>query len=262
MFNWFHNYYPQSILLQIGGLKIYWYGLLITLAVFICLGLVLKLAKKRNFNPTQIFDLYFYLIFFGLIGARVWHVLFYNFDYFRIFPLEIFKVWQGGLAIQGAIVAGLIVIYFYAKKHVWNFWQTADLLALVLPLGQAIGRVGNYFNQELYGLPCQKTWCIPIADFPGQYFHPVFLYESIFCFLLFVLCFLLFQFKKMASGTIALFYLSGYSAIRFFTEFLRTDVVGDYLGLNWVQWLCLGIIATSLVLLFYLRSCQNKKSSL
>ena len=257
MLNWLHTFNPQPVLWQVGSVRIYWYGLLITLAGFICLGLGFKLAKKRKFNSAPGFDLYFYLIFFGIIGARIWHVLFYSFDYFRIFPLEVFKVWQGGLAIQGAIAAGLIVVYFYAKKRTWNFWQTADLLAVALPLGQAIGRWGNYFNQELYGLPCQKAWCIPVADFPGQYFQPVFLYESILNLSLFLVLWSVARSKINANGLVALLYLIGYSIIRFFMEFLRTDAGGGGGGLNWVQWLGLVIIITGITLIYKKERFKN-----
>lgn len=241
---WLHNYTPQSILLTLGPVKIHWYGLLMAVAVFVCLRLAIKLAKFRNLDQNHIFNLSFYLIIFGIIGARVWHVLFYNFSYFLNHPFDIVKLWQGGLAVHGSMAAGALVTYFYAKKHHLNFWRLADLLAVVLPLGQAIGRWGNYFNQELFGKSCDFNWCIPIGRGASQYFHPVFLYESILNLILFVGLFVIYRSKKAMTGVTTFVYLIGYSVIRFFMEFLRLDVSQTYLGLKWVQWLCLLIIVS------------------
>ncbi len=248
MFNFLHSFLPSPILLDLGIIKIHWYGLLIAAAVFFCLWLALRLSKKALLPEDHIFNLAFYLVLFGLIGARLWHALFYNFSYFSAQPLDIFKVWQGGLAIHGAILAGLITLIVYCRKHHLFFWGVSDILAVVLPLGQAIGRVGNYFNQELFGLPCNYQWCIPItpANRPDQYlgfayFQPVFLYESLLDFILFAVLLGLFKFKKIIPGQLTLFYLGGYAVIRFFTEFWRWDSARPGI-LSWVQWLCLVVM--------------------
>jgi len=118
MSNFLHNFSPAPILWQFGLLKIYWYGLVVSLAILICAGLALKLFKKLNLNQSIFMDLVFYLVIFGLIGARAWHVVFYNFDYFFASPVEIFKLWRGGLAIQGGLAGGLATIYFFSKKRI------------------------------------------------------------------------------------------------------------------------------------------------
>lgn len=254
MFNWLHTYSPQPIFLDLGIIKVYWYGLLISLATAVCLIILFRLNKSKKEIQSHLGNLFFYLIIFGLLGGRLWHILFYNLPYFLENPLAIFKIWQGGLAISGAIFGGALTVYFYCRRHQLPFWQYADLLAMVLPLGQAIGRLGNYFNQELFGLPCNFSWCIPIAAanrlpayFSNQYFHPVFLYEAILCFLLFVFCLFLFKYKKTAPGSITLIYLLGYSLIRFFMEFLRLDITTTWpFGLKWTQWLALGIMIISI----------------
>ena len=251
MFSFLHNFSPSPLLLDLGLIKIHWYGLLIAAAVFFCLWLALKLAKRALLLPDHLFNLAFYLVIFGLLGARLWHVIFYNFDYFSANPLDIIKIWQGGLAIHGAILAGLITLLIYCRRHKLSFWRVADVLAIVLPLGQAIGRWGNYFNQELFGRPCDYQWCIPInpVNRPDQYlnstyFHPVFLYESLLDLILFSFLLGLFMRQKITAGLITLFYLGGYAVIRFITEFWRLD--SSRFGVfSWVQWLCLFIIITA-----------------
>lgn len=252
MFNFLHSFSPSPILLDLVLIKIHWYGLLVGAAVFFCLWLALKLAKRVPLAPDHIFNLAFYLVIFGLIGARLWHVVFYNFNYFLANPADIIKVWQGGLAIHGAIAAGLLTLLVYCRRHQLSFWLVAGMLAVVLPLGQAIGRVGNYFNQELFGRPCAYQWCIPInpANRPDQYvnfthFQPVFLYESLLNLALFIMLFFVWR-RKVQSGFVALLYLGGYSIIRFITEFWRLDSA-VWQGLTWVQWLCLGVLTSVLI---------------
>ncbi|HLC64234.1 MAG TPA: prolipoprotein diacylglyceryl transferase [Patescibacteria group bacterium] len=248
MLNFLHSFLPSPILLEAGPFKVYWYGLIMALAFFICFLVLLKLSRRQGLEKNQAIDLTFYLIVFGLVGARLWHVIFYNPSYFWAYPLEIVKVWHGGLAVHGSLLAGLLVIYCFSKKKRISFWRWSDLLAIVLPLGQAIGRWGNYFNQELYGLRCDYAWCMPIQGQPG-YHHPVFLYESLLNLSLFALLLILFKTRKSVSGTPTFIYLIGYSIIRFLMEFLRLDISGVYLGLNWLQWLCLAVIIVAAYLL-------------
>ena len=228
-------------MLDPGFVKVHWYGLIMAAAFFVCL---LVLAKLSRLNKSQLVDLAFWLIIFGLAGARIWHILFYNLSYFLARPVELVKIWNGGLAIHGAIAAGFPVIYFFSRKRQLNFFKLADSLAVVLPLGQAIGRWGNYFNQELYGRACDFSWCLPIANQPG-YHHPVFLYESLLNLILFVLLLFWFRLGRLPWGALTALYLLGYSIIRFFMEFLRLDIASSFWGLNWLQWLCLALTAVS-----------------
>ena len=244
MTSWLYNNLPQAILLDLGLLKIYWYGLFITLAIVVSVIVFLKLTKNQQQVQTHFWNLFIYLIIFGLIGARFYHIIFYNLNYFISQPIEILMLWHGGLAIHGAIIAGLLVIYLYTKKHQLLFWIYTDLLTLVLPLGQAIGRWGNYFNQELYGKSCDFDWCIPIQN-QLEHFHPVFLYESFLNLILFLVLLIIFKSKKLSAGLITCGYLIGYSIMRFFMEFLRLDVSQTIGGLKWVQWLCLVVIVVS-----------------
>jgi hypothetical protein len=109
--------------------------------------------KKSIISANQFEDLIFYTVIFALIGARFGHVVFFNFDYYLHNPVNIIKVWHGGLSIQGALLFGILTVFWWAQKHHKDFWKLTDGIVLVVPLGQAIGRWGNYFNQELFGRP-------------------------------------------------------------------------------------------------------------
>ncbi|MDO8668977.1 MAG: prolipoprotein diacylglyceryl transferase [Candidatus Buchananbacteria bacterium] len=228
--NFLHFYQPNPIFLNLGFIQIRWYGVFVSLAILACLFLALKLAKKQNISSDQIYDLAIWLVVGGVVGARLYEVFVINWFYYAGNLWAIFKIWQGGLAIHGALIGGAIAVVFWSKKNKHDFWQLADLIAVVMPLGQAIGRWGNYFNQELFGRP--TTWPVglsiaennrPLGLENYSYFQPVFLYESVLN--LFLFFGLLFVFKKLNSskGTVAVLYLLGYSVIRFFMEFVRLD---------------------------------------
>ena len=252
-----------------------------------------KVAKKYNIEREKIFDLGVYLIVFGLLGARIYY-LFLEYNYFLANPLAIFKVWEGGLAIHGAIIGGLLAGFFYTKKNKINFFLTADIIALSLALGQAIGRWGNYFNGELYGFPTDKPWGIPIQIFYGgyekygsaSYFHPAFLYESTLNLLNFF--FLLFLHKKRLStikesqkgidwihhppaggggkiqklflqkGNIFLIYLLNYSVIRFIMEFIRIDETAMIFGFRAPQLLSV-LLFIFIVLVLKIRITEKEQ---
>lgn len=252
MINYFHNHLPSEIFLNLGIVKIYYYGLIFALAFLIGYFLVTRLARQQKIPAKFFFNLIFCTIIFGVIGARIYYILFYNFTYFYSYPLEIIKIWQGGIALNGAIIAGILTIYFYTKKYHLNFWIYSDIFAVTFSLIQAIGRWGNYFNQELYGKPTDLPWGIPI-DYNHrlmvyenfQYFHPTFFYESVLNLLLFLVLILLFYKKKLAPGILTLLYLISYSLIRFFMEFIRIDPAITIFGIRLPQIICLLIIITS-----------------
>jgi len=265
MFFWVHDFSPQPVLLDFGVIKIYWYGLLVVLAILAGILFANSLVKKRGLNTEHLFNLFFYLVIFGIIGARIYHVIFYNFDYFINQPLNILKFWEGGLAIHGAIIAGIFVIVIYCQKHRLEIFKYLDIMAVVLPLGQAIGRWGNFFNQELFGKPCDSNWCIFIEPLnrPSMYqtyhhFMPLFLFEFVLNIILFIILFAGYQSKKWPLGAATYLYLIGYSIIRFFMEFYRLDVDMTVFGLKWVQWLCLSVI---IIFGCRLLSSRNKQVS-
>ncbi|NCF75392.1 MAG: prolipoprotein diacylglyceryl transferase [Xanthomonadaceae bacterium] len=251
-----HTYHPSPIIFSLGYFQFYWYGFFISLSIVIGIIIGEKLAKKYKIEQQRIFDLAIYIIIFGLLGARIYHILM-ELNYYIQHPLDVFKFWQGGLAIHGAIIGGIIAGYFYSKKYKMSFWLNADIIAVSLALGQAIGRWGNYFNQELFGFPTNLPWGIPIDSFNRlfspyknfEYFHPAFLYESILNFLNFL--FLLFLHKKkiannhlvgrqaktkiLSDGNIFLIYILNYSLIRFVMEFIRSDETALIFGFRFPQ---------------------------
>ncbi len=271
MINWLHTFNPQAILLSFGHLHIYWYGLFMVLGIITALGVSLKLARYYKVANETIFDLSFWLIISSLLGARLYDV-FLNFSYYLNSPLEILKIWRGGLAIHGAIIAGLITVYFFSKKQKISFWKLTAIITPGLALGQAIGRWGNYFNQELFGLPTTKPWGIPIsllnrpADYvTSRFFQPTFLYESLGCLLIFIVLIginrLLIKKNLLNRRHFILltsFYMILYSILRFFLEFIKIDATPTLFGLRWPQIVSLLIVSVSVILLILNRH-DNKK---
>jgi len=183
--NFLHTFSPSPTLISFGPTHLYWYGFFIVLGVLSALTVAIYLARFHGIKTDTIIDLAVWLVIGGILGARIYAV-FLEWPYFSAHPLDILKIWQGGLAIHGAVIGGLIALWLFTKKYKHNFWQLAAIFATGLPLAQAIGRWGNYFNQELFGRPTTLTWGIPIdvASRPVEYisstyFHPTFLYELI-----------------------------------------------------------------------------------
>lgn len=255
-----HNFIPNPILFSFGPIHIYWYGFFIVCGMLATIFITIKLAKLFQINQEIIIDLAFWLILGGIIGARIYDVLL-ELPFYVAHPLNIFKVWQGGLAIHGAIFAGLGVIWYYAKKNKLNFFTLAALITPGLALAQAIGRWGNYFNQELFGLPTNLPWGIfinpanrPFAYYDWQYFQPTFLYESVGCFFIFIILFYIHYWLNKNKNRITNFnkyiiitYLTLYSILRFSLEFIRIDITPEFWGLRWPQWTSLMIIAICVV---------------
>ncbi len=140
----------NPIFLRIGNITIYWYSIFILLAIITACSIILFQAKKENISKKFIEDLFFYTIIFGLIGARIYYVIFEYQQYINN-PIDIFKVWEGGLAIHGGIIAGLITIIVLTKKHKISTLKITDMVVIGLIIGQAIGRWGNFMNGEAYG---------------------------------------------------------------------------------------------------------------
>lgn len=259
MFSWLHNFIPDPVLVNIWPANIYWYGLFVVSGIIAALYTTLYLAKKFLINKEIIWDLSFYLIVFGLIGARIYEV-FLEFPYYLNHPAQIIKVWEGGLAIHGAIIAGIFTIYYFSKKHQTNFWKLIAIIVPGLALGQAIGRYGNWFNQELFGLPTNLPWGIPITlenrplEFINQtFFHPTFFYESLGSLIIFaILLIIISRYSKLeikVAMQISALYLFLYSILRFILEFIKIDKTPIFLGWRWPQVISLLIIFSALIIL-------------
>jgi phosphatidylglycerol:prolipoprotein diacylglycerol transferase len=213
--------------ISLGFFQIRWYGLILAAAILVGYFMARKNSWKFGISPADIDDYAFWAVIIGVLGARFYYVIF-NYDYFSRHPGEIYKIWHGGLSIYGAILASLIFTYFYAQKKAYSFWQLFDLVALSLPLAQAIGRFGNFINQEAFGLPTNLPWKMYVAPMyrPSQFasadfFHPAFLYEAIVDVLVFAILYRLLG--RVKSGVLGLSYLVLYSFGRFFVESIRLD---------------------------------------
>jgi phosphatidylglycerol---prolipoprotein diacylglyceryl transferase len=261
MFSFFHTFLPSPLLVSFGPFHIYWYGLFVVLGILAALTVSLKLAKKFGLSPNKIFDLSFWMIISGIAGARIYHV-FLEWPYYSHNLINVLKIWQGGLAIHGGLIGGLLVLIYFCRKEKVNFWLMSAIFAPGIALGQAIGRWGNYFNQELFGKPTDLPWGIPIdimsrpvRFLSAEFFHPAFLYESLGDLaIFFILLFIIGKFlrKKWTDYKIIfLVYLIAYSILRFFMEFLRTDTTAYIFGFRWPQIFSLAIIIVSAIILFF-----------
>ena len=221
----------SRIAFSIFGFNIYWYSLCILIGMIIAYALISKEAKKHKINQDILSDLIFYTIIVGLVGARLYYVIF-NLDYYLSNPLEIFEVWNGGLAIHGGLIFGIIFIYIYSKKKNINFLRLLDIMAPAVLVAQALGRWGNFFNKEAHGgittLETLKNMHIPnfIIEgmyINGSYYYPTFLFESIGCIIGAIIIILIRKRKNIKLGVAASIYLIWYGILRFFIETLRTD---------------------------------------
>lgn len=266
MINFLHSYHPTPILFSFNPLTIYYYGLFIVLGILAAIAIILILAKHQQIKQSLIIDLAFWLILWGIVGARLYHI-FLELPFYLNNPLNIFKIWNGGLAIHGAIIAGIFVIYWFSKKHKLNFWQLSAIIAVSIPLAQAIGRWGNYFNQELFGKPTNLPWGIPIDQINKitqysnyTYFHPTFLYESIGDLMIFIILIILYfiLLKKQIINRqlpianyqlLVISYAILYSILRFFLEFLRIDTTPIIFNLRFPQFISLLIFFSAIIYL-------------
>lgn len=225
---------PGPELVQLGPFVLRWYGLLIACAVLIGLNLSSWLAQQRKLENGLISDLLPLLVLFSVIGARIYYVSFEWRNYSGNW-LRAFAVWEGGIAIHGALLAGTITLILFCRWRRQSFWTVLDVLVPSIALGQAIGRWGNFFNSEAFGVPTDLPWklFIPFASRPplyatSDYFHPTFLYESLWNLALFIGLMLLFQLgmrrpSDLPAGALSCLYLVGYSLGRVWIEGLRID---------------------------------------
>lgn len=249
---------------SIGNISVRWYSFLILVGIILAIFLAEKEAKKFKYDKDFIFDLAFWIIIFGIIGARLYYVIF-NFELYKNDLLGIFKVWNGGLAIHGGIIVGLITLLVYCKIKVVKPLRVTDIAVPSLIIAQAIGRWGNFFNGEAHGpvttLANLKELFIPqfIIDgmnIGGVYYHPTFLYESLWCVLGFIILLIVRKFyKSLKCGQLTCIYLMWYGAGRLVIESLRTDSL--MLGsLKVAQLVSIGMIVVGV--LFFLYLCFNR----
>lgn len=254
----------NRVAFTIFNINIYWYSLCILFGVVIAYFLITKEAKKHNINKDTISDLIFYTLIVGIIGARLYYVIF-NLGYYINNPSEIVSVWNGGLAIHGGIIFGIIFVYFFCKKKNLKFFKITDICAPALILAQGIGRWGNFFNSEAHGgittLETLKNIHIPkfIIEgmyIDGNYYYPTFLFESIWCIIGFIIIMIIRKRKNIKLGVQTGFYFIWYSIGRFFIEALRTDSLMIF-NLKMAQIVSVVGIIIGIILIIYSRKKEN-----
>jgi len=282
---------PGSQLINLGFISIKWYGLLIAISVLLGLNLSKKLARSRGIDPNFISEILPSLVLSSIIGARVYYVIFeyqqFSGDKFftTIKILNIYlnipsflAIWEGGIAIHGALLGGFLSIYLFCKSKKIPLKIFLDLLMPSVILGQSIGRWGNFFNNEAFGIPTNLPWklFIPLSNRPyifanSQYFHPTFLYESLWNLIIFTI--LIYIFNKQSKdnsitpGLITSLYLVTYSFGRFWIEGLRIDslCLGGFPpycegGLRVAQFISIFLFSSGLVWLYFLKFKFNKNN--
>lgn len=249
---------PDPIAFTAFGLEVRWYGVLIASALLIGLLIAIKRASKYGIDPDIILDFFLYMTPAIIVGARLYYVIF-SYDYYVAHPEEILATWHGGLAIHGGIIAGVIVAIILCRVKKISFFALADVVIPALPLGQAIGRWGNFINQEAYGSQTDLPWAITVNDAALGIIkvHPTFLYESVWNVLLFGFLFFYEDRIKKVDGELLFVYLGLYSVGRFFIEGLRTDSL-MFMGLRTAQLISFALFVVGIGGLWYLRKNKDR----
>ena len=257
---------PNPVLIRIGSIAIYWYGVLIVTGAMLAAHIASKLSRNNGHDPETAWNMLLVVLVTGIIGARIYHII-SSWDYYRAYPTQMFGLQMSGYGIFGAVFGGLFGVWAFTKHYKLRFLEWTDYCAPGLILAQAIGRWGNFFNQELYGPPTNLPWGIYIAPehrLPGletfERFHPTFFYESLLNFAGFlVLIYLARNWRKnRLYGDLFFIYAIAYPIIRFFIEFLRPDAweVG---GVPAAQWVSIASIILFGSLLFVRRKLRRPK---
>lgn len=253
----------NRVAFNIFGFNVYYYSLCILLGVIVAYILITREGKKQGLSKEFISDLIFYTLIIGILGARVYYCVF-NLDYYLANPSEILKIYNGGLAIHGGVIAGLIFVYFYTKKKNVSFIKILDIVAPAVIIAQSFGRWGNFFNQEAHGgiTTYQNLKNMHIPEFiingmhiEGKYYYPTFFFESIWCLIGFIILMIARRNKNLRKGFQIGFYFIWYGIGRFFIEALRTDSL-MFFGLKIAQIVSLiGIIIGIIIIV----TNRNKK---
>ena len=216
---------------EFGNVNLRFYSLILLIAVIVGLFLFLREGRRFNFDNDFLFNLFFWTVIMGIIGARAYYVIF-NFDEYKDNLVSVFKIWEGGLAIHGGIIMGFITMVIYCKKYKARVFKVTDMATFSLIAGQAIGRWGNFFNKEAHGAATTYAklkdmhlpeWIIDNMNINGKYYEPTFLYESIWCLIGLIVLLIARKFKYLKIGQLTSIYLMWYSLGRFFIEAKRTD---------------------------------------
>lgn len=254
----------DRVLFDLGIFQIKWYSFFILIALIVGGILFYKESSKKGLSNDDIIDIIFYGVLIGIIGARIYYVIF-NLDYYLKSPLEILMIWNGGLAIHGGLIATLLFLIFYSKNKKINILLLLDIMVVSVIIAQSIGRWGNFFNREAFGriISLSKLESMHLPKFiingmyiNGSYREPTFLYESILNLIGFIIMLIVRKIKNIKTGTITSIYLIWYGLVRVIIESFRADslMVGN---LKIAQLVSIIFIISGIVLLFRIK--KNKR---
>lgn len=259
----------NPVAISIGSLEIRWYGILIALGIILGFMIVQREMLKRGMHPDLLTDLLIWAIPISIISARIYYVIF-TWDYYRDHPEQIIQIWNGGIAIHGALIGAVITAVIFCRKRGVSFWKVADITAPGLLIGQIIGRWGNFMNQEAHGGPVSESfkentiipdWIMNQMTIEGVTYHPTFLYESLWNVVGLILILVIRRMLKMKRGEVFLFYIIWYSIGRFFIEGMRTDSLYVIGSLRAAQLVSVTGIVIGIAILLYRRFVMKVKEN-
>ena len=262
---------PSSGSIHLGPLRLNAYGLMIAIGVIVAVRIAGRRAENKGVGTTEdISSIAMWAVPAGVIGGRAYHVL-TDYERFQGQWFDAIKIWQGGLGIWGGVTAGVAVGWWCARRRGLDAWWIISCAAPAIAIAQAIGRWGNWFNQELFGRPTTLPWALKVSGniaekagyAAGTTFHPTFLYESVGCV---VLAWLLIRLERRitpARGRLFAWYVAGYTVLRFGTESIRIDTAHHVGGMRLNQWVAIGVFAAAVLFLVVdrLRSQETPEAS-
>ncbi|KGA05117.1 MAG: hypothetical protein GM46_11895 [actinobacterium acAcidi] len=262
---------PSSGSIHLGQLRLNAYGLMIAIGVIVAVRIAGRRAENKGVGTTEdISSIAMWAVPAGVIGGRAYHVL-TDYERFQGQWFDAIKIWQGGLGIWGGVTLGVAVGWWCAHKRGLDAWWIISCAAPAIAIAQAIGRWGNWFNQELFGRPTTLPWALEVSNnvavkagyAAGTTFHPTFLYESVGCV---VLAWLLIRLERRinpARGRLFAWYVAGYTVLRFATESIRIDASHNVGGMRLNQWVAIGVFVAAVLFLAVdrLRSHETPEAS-
>lgn len=259
----------NPVAISIGSLEVRWYGILIALGIILGFMIVQREMLKRGMHPDLLTDMLIWAIPISIISARIYYVIF-TWDYYRDHPEQIIQIWNGGIAIHGALIGAVITAVIFCRKRGVSFWKVADITAPGLLIGQIIGRWGNFMNQEAHGGPVSEAfkestiipdWIMNQMTIDGITYHPTFLYESLWNVVGLILILVIRRMLKMKRGEVFLFYVIWYSIGRFFIEGMRTDSLYVIGSLRAAQLVSVAGVVIGIAILLYRRYVMKVKEN-
>ncbi|MCK4869769.1 MAG: prolipoprotein diacylglyceryl transferase [Gammaproteobacteria bacterium] len=252
--------YPDinRIALQIGPIKIFWYGIMYVVAFAIAWGLAI-LRTKKTFNARwtkdQVADLIFYCALGVIIGGRLGYMLFYDLPNFLHDPIIILKTWQGGMSFHGGLIGVMLSVIIFAKKQRKTFFEITDFVAPLVPVGLGAGRIGNFINGELWGRVTHAPWAMIYPQAGSQPRHPSEIYEFLLEGVLLFIIMWWFSAKPKPRAAVSALFLIGYGTFRFTAEFFRQpDQQLGFIAFNWLtmgQLLSIPMVIAGIIMMFY-----------